>query len=163
MCVYVPIALFFASVIISGRKVFGLSSPGTTKKCLNRPQRRRKTLIERKRLKMERRKYAKMLRIWREYKRGIRNKYGWLPTLLCEPLFLQFVLCVHWVVTWWISVALRGNVTKMLEENYLRSIRKEWETDISNLNQSRPSVAHGMRLTGYRRKEHSSLDYSTIC
>ena len=135
---------------------------GTCKQLKSREEkvadRRRKALLERKRLKKEFRKYAKMLRIWREYKRSIRQKYGWLLAFLCEPWFLQFVLCVHWVLTCWISFTLRVNITTILEENCLRIIWNEWEAHCSNLRNRRTFAAHDKRPTGYRRSDHCTLD-----
>ena len=117
-----------------------------------------KGLNERKRSKKEFRKSAKFLRKWRECKRCIRDKYGWLASFLCQPWFLQFALCAHWVLTWWISLTLRVNVTRMLEENWRRFIWKEWEVHCSNLSKRRTSAAREMGSTGYRRRKHCSLD-----
>ena len=46
----------------------------------------------------------------------------------------------------------------MLQENCLRIMCKQWEAYSSDLNKRRPLVAHDMRSTDYRQKQHSTLD-----
>ena len=158
LCAYVPVALFCESVINSGRKVCRFSNTETASTFVNRPHRRQKVLTERKWSKKEFRRYAKRLRKWHEFKLSFRNKYGWLASLLCEPWFAQFALCAHWFLTWWISLALRVNITGIIEENCWHTIWKEWEAHCSNLSKRRFSITHAMRSTGYRSRKHRPLD-----
>ena len=54
----------------------------------SRAEKRKKALAQRKRFKKAFRNKAKSLRMWSEYKRAIRQKYGYFVAFFCEPNFL---------------------------------------------------------------------------
>ena len=156
MCAYVPIAFGCVSLITSSRKMISLNNEETDKTYYSRQQRRQMALTELKRLKKDSKRYAKRLRMWRECKRSIRLRYGWIASCLCEPWLLQLVLCVHWCLTWWVSLALGINVTKYLGEECLHFLMQQCYANHSSRYKVKITEIH--RCVPRKRKRAKTID-----
>ena len=88
---------------------------------------RKIALAERKVYKKAFRRYRRHLFFCRECRRAMIDKYGNVSrALLCVPCILRCVLWLHSLLTWWISISLRVNITKLLEEAWFRYMAKEF-------------------------------------
>ena len=84
------------------------------------------TAADRRCKKLERKQNVKLGKRIRNFKRRVEAKHGRLAVFLYEPWLLQIILCVHWSLTWWVSLALHTNATAMLEERFAREITQLW-------------------------------------
>ena len=117
MSLYVPVVLFFTYIGDFTQQRVLSQNVEEDFKMLTPSQKRKRALARRKLNKHLSRKEARQVRLWREWKRILSEKYGMLIALLFEPLFIRLVLSIHASLTWWIQA--------ILEERLLRFIKKE--------------------------------------
>ena len=126
MSMYAPIVLLCSNVGRLTLIMFAFETLRPNGETCVRSQKRKHVLAERKEHKKAYRRYRRHVRLWRECKRVLIEKYGNVScALLCVPWIFRCVLFCHVLLTWWISISLRVNTTELLEEKWLRFMARE--------------------------------------